>query len=275
MDLEFESVMDYGLYDTARVLDEGFSDYVVPVAISEEALFLLLRFDGVDTHSSRVILLDGEAVGAALIARRGWSSRLAGMAIVPDARGLGVGHHLMTQMLQEARERGERLMELEVIEQNEPALRLYEKCGFRVHRRLVGYAGAPTGEPLEEALEEVDLRELARLVVSHGLPDLPWQISGASLVQLNPPNRAFRLKEAYVGTSNPKGEQLFLRSILVKPEARGQGQAGRLLRALMTHYPEKEWRVPTVCPEEIGGLFETLGLQKEEITQLQMRAALI
>jgi len=274
MDLEFESVMDYGLYDTARVLGEGFSDYVVPVAISEEALFLMLRFDGVDTHSSRVVLLDGEAVGAALIARRGWSSRLAGMAIVPEAREQGIGHHLMTHLLKEARERGERLMELEVIEQNEPALRLYEKCGFQAHRRLVGYDGSPTGEPVEEALEEVDLRELARLVVSLGLPDLPWQISGESLVQLSPPNRAFRLEKAYVGTSNPQGEQLFLRSILVKPEARGQGQAGRLLRALMTHYPGKEWRVPTICPEEIGGLFETIGLQRQELTQLQMRATL-
>lgn len=274
MDLEFESVMDYGLYNTARVLDEGFSDYIVPVVISEEALFLMLRFDGVDTHGSRVVLIDGEAVGAALIARRGWSCRLAGMAIVPEARGVGIGYQIMTRLLQEARQRGERRMELEVIEQNEPALRLYQKCGFQVHRRLVGYAGSPTGEPVEEALEEVDLRELARLVVSHGLPDLPWQISGESLAQLGPPNRAFGLGEAYVGTSSPEGEQLFLRSILVKPGARGRGQAGRLLRALMAHYPGKEWRVPTICPEEIGGLFEKIGLLRQDLTQLQMRAAL-
>jgi ribosomal protein S18 acetylase RimI-like enzyme len=176
-------------------------------------------------------------------------------------------------------------MVLEVIEQNEPAVRLYRGGGFSVLRRLVGYQAVPGGGSgpvpsraidLHEVdlrkgdLREVDVREVARLVTAHGLPDLPWQVSGESLALVGPPNRAYRLGDAYAAISNPVSPKIAIHSILVKPEARGQGMAARLLRLLMGNYPDARWVVPALCPQEIGGLFERAGFERRELSQLQM-----
>jgi GNAT superfamily N-acetyltransferase len=161
-------------------------------------------------------------------------------------------------------------MVLEVIEQNEPAVRLYQDSGFHILRRLVGYKATPDGPAQPASLDEVDVREVARLLAAYGLPDLPWQISGESLALLGPPNRAYRFGEAYAVISNPIGPQIAVRSILVRPEARGEGLAARLLCTLMDNYPDAQWVVPALCPQEIGGLFERVGFERRELSQLQM-----
>jgi ribosomal protein S18 acetylase RimI-like enzyme len=274
MHLELELVLNHGIAETADVLNRGFFDYFVPVQLDEVALLHSIRQDSLDLTSSRVILCDGEAVGAALIARRGWTSRLAGMAIAPEARGQGIGLWCMDRLLYGARARGERAMVLEVIEQNDPAVRLYQRCGFRTLRRLVSYVVSQPRGVAEAALDEVDLYTVARLVSAHGLPDLPWQISGESLAQVGPPNRAYRLGTAYVAISNPDETQVVVRSLVVEPEGRRQGQATRLLQAVMARHPGKRWRVPALCPEEVGGVFEKAGFVKEPLSQFQMVADL-
>jgi ribosomal protein S18 acetylase RimI-like enzyme len=270
---ELQSVLEYGLEPTVELLNQGFADYVVPIHIDLATVMHVMSQESIDVSSSRVVSRKGHPVGVALIGRRGWTSRLAGMAVVPQARGVGVGRWLLSRLLEEARGRGERAMVLEVIEGNEPAQALYSSCGFQTVRRLVSYSGSPVAGPAgaEATLAEVDLREMARLVSAYGLPGLPWQISGESLAHFGPPNVAYQLDGAYVALSNPQAEQLAVRSLLVLPEARGRGRATQLLRAMVARYPHKTWRVPPLCPEEIGGLFEKLGFERGSLSQLQMR----
>jgi ribosomal protein S18 acetylase RimI-like enzyme len=273
MDLESRSVLDCGLSETAELLNRGFADYVVPIALGLTTLLHMVAHDGIDLNCSRIVLRGGEPVGAALIARRGWTSRLAAMAIVPDARGIGVGNWLMEQLIEEGKARGERRMVLEVIEENAAGVRLYRRCGFRVVRRLVSYSMPPTPEAGPHTgtdLEEVDLRDLARMVMAHGWADLPWQVSGESLALMGPPNRAFRLGDAYIALSNPEAPQVGIRAVVTGPEARRQGHATRLLRTVMASFPGKRWGVPALCPEEMGGLFEKVGFEQETLAQFQM-----
>lgn len=273
MDLESRPVLDCGLAETAELLNRGFADYVVPIALGLTTLLHMVAHDGVDLNCSRIVLRGGEPAGAALIARRGWTSRLAAMAIVPDARGIGVGNWLMEQLIEEGKARGERRMVLEVIEENAAGVRLYRRCGFRVVRRLVSYSMShppEAGPGTETDLEEVDLRDLARMVTAHGWPDLPWQVSGETLALMGPPNRAFRLGDAYIALSNPEPPEVGIRAVVTGPEARRQGHATRLLRALMASFPGKRWGVPALCPEEMGGLFEKAGFEQETLAQFQM-----
>lgn len=269
MNLGLESVTDYGLAKTTELLNRGFADYFVKIEFSLASLFHMICSDGIDVTSSRVVVQDGEAVGVALIARRGWTSRLAGMAIVPDARSKGVGKWAMGQLIAEAKERGERTMVLEVIEQNTAGVRLYQGRGFRALRQLVGYAASePEGIPGE--LKEIDVREAARMVTMYGLSDLPWQVSGESLAQAGPPGKAYQMESAYVAISNPERSHVAIRTIVVEPEARRQGQATRLLRAVIAQHPGKTWIVPALCPAEIGSVFEKVGFEKQALSQLQM-----
>jgi len=38
----------------------------------------------------------------------------------------------------------------------------------------------------------------------------------------------------------------------------------------MATFPGKRWGVPALCPEEMRGLFERVGFEREPLTQFQM-----
>lgn len=269
MNLKLCSVLEYGIPETISILNQGFSDYIVPIHMGEEQFFNMLRFDSVDVNLSRVVFRDDQAVGVALIARRGWNCRLAGMSIIPGGRGQGVGRWLMKELIDEAKERGERRLELEVIEQNTPAVHLYQKAGFSIVRKLMSFVSEkPDGGPAE--IQEIDLRMMGRMVTVHGLPDLPWQISGETLMQLGVPFKAFCSENCFVAISTPDASQISIRSILLMPEAQKVDGGSRLLRALFARYPGKTWRVPAIFPEEFGTLFKDVGFVEEDLSQLQM-----
>src|SRR5690349_8771507 len=124
MNLELKPASDYSLPDLVDILNRGFENYFVPIAFNVNTFLNMLRKDGTDLTSSRVLLIDDKTAGIALIARRGWTSRLAAMGIAIEHRGLGGGSWFMKKLIDEACARGDREMVLEVIEQNEPAVRL-------------------------------------------------------------------------------------------------------------------------------------------------------
>jgi ribosomal protein S18 acetylase RimI-like enzyme len=271
MSFAFPSVLDFGLEPAAHVFTRGFSDYFVPIASSPAILLGMARADSVDLTASRVAVRGGQPVAAALIARRGWTSRLAGMAVVPEARKNGVGKALMAQLLAEAKTRGDRAMVLEVIEQNAPAVHLYEGCGFQKIRRLTGHAGRPDNPAAAvTALEAIDARELAAMVSEHGLPDLPWQISAETLAQATPPAVAFRFGASAVLLTNPEAAVIGIRALVTRRDQRGRGSSLALLRAVMARYPGKEWRASAIFPEEMGDAFTAAGLVRTPLSQWQM-----
>lgn len=271
MKLDTRPASDYPTPDLVQLLNLSFENYLVPVRFEPAQFLTMLRKDTVDLTASRVLLAEGEPAGIALIARRGWSSRLAAMGITKEMRGKSAGTWFMEGLVREARERGDREMVLEVIEQNEAAVRLYRKYGFQTVRRLIGLVcREDANQGAKNGLLEVNLSELGRLVSSHGLPDLPWQLSGETVALLTPPARAFRWEKAYVAVSNPEAEHVAVWSLLVEPQARGKGRAVELLRRVMSSYGGRTWHVPAILPEELGGVFEQAGFRREELSQWQM-----
>ena len=190
MKIEFKSVLETGLDETLRVLNLGFSDYFVPIQVDLGGFMHMCVVDGIDLALSRVSFLSGTPAGVGLIARRGWTSRLAGMAVVPDMRRQGVGRLLMEKLIEESIQRGDRGIELEVIQENHPAVQLYQGMGFKIRRQLLSYRLDPAPPGTAHALNEIDLLTAARIVTAWGLPDLPWQLSGESLALATPPGRA-------------------------------------------------------------------------------------
>jgi ribosomal protein S18 acetylase RimI-like enzyme len=267
---KFTPASDFPISQLADLLTRGFEDYFVPIHITEDVFLTMLRRDSIDLTASRVILKDSEPVGIGLIARRGWTSRLAAMGIVKNARNNGVGTWAMERLVEEATARSEREMLLEVIEQNTAGVKLYQKIGFKVVRRLVGYKIENPQTKSKDKLEEIDIYELARIVTRHGLPDLPWQLTGATLAQHTPPSRAFRLNDAYCLISDPSADHVSISSLLVKTRSRGAGLSGVLLRALFAQFPNKTWHVSAIFPEEMSTIFEQAGMKREDISQWQM-----
>lgn len=273
MKLDINTASDYPTPDLVQLLNLTFEDYLVPIHFDHSQFLTMLRKDNIDLNSSRVLLADSEPSGIALIARRGTfrASRLAGMGITREMRGKSAGSWLMGQLIKEARARNDREMVLEVIEQNKPAVRLYKKYGFQAIRRLIGWIRQDVKQDAKGDLQEMDLCEMGRLILRHGLPDLPWQLSGETIALLNPPARAFKNGQAYIAISNPDAEHVVIWSLLVEPDARGKGLAVELLENVMANHNGKTWHVPAIWPEELGIIFERAGFQREELSQWQMR----
>jgi ribosomal protein S18 acetylase RimI-like enzyme len=276
--MDFASVpaSNYPLSDLVSLLNQGFEDYFIPIQFTNSAFVNMLHKDGIDLSISRILHADQEPCGMALIARRGAlrACRLAAMGIAKAVRGKGAGSWLMKELIADACGRGDREMVLEVIEQNEPAVRLYRKYGFKSVRRLIGCNRRSAEESEKSDLQEIDLQEMSQLISQHGLPDLPWQLSGESLVQMNPPVHAYRDGQVYVVISNPEAEHVVIWSLLVEREARGHRLGTKMLRGVVANLGGKTWHVPAICPEEFEKVFERAGFEKETLSQWQMKLEL-
>lgn len=269
--LDTKPASDYPLPDLTQLLNLSFENYLVPVAFNLSQFLTMIRKDSLDLAASRVLLVDEQPAGIALIARRGWTSRLAAMGIVQGQRSKGAGSRFMRKLIDEARERNDHAMVLEVIEQNENAVKLYQKCGFQSVRRLIGLIRKDAIEKNKTSLTAIDLREAGSLIAQHGLTDLPWQLAGETIAHMNPPACAYRNGPALVVTSNLAVEHVVIWSLLVEPQARGQQLGVEMLKSVIANHPGKTWHVPAIFPEEFGKLFKRAGFEQEELTQWQMK----
>ena len=95
-------------------------------------------------------LAEAEA-GMILVRTAAGEAEVLTVAVVPEARGRGLGRRLVEAGLDAARQAGADLIFLEVAEDNAPARRLYAACGFSETGRRPGYYHRP-GEPAVDAL---------------------------------------------------------------------------------------------------------------------------
>jgi hypothetical protein len=139
---------------------------VMPVDVDAQGYERRFRPENVDPFASYVYFRETRAVAVILIARWGWTSRVAAMAVAPEARGRGAGEWIMQRAIRDAVARGARSMLLKVFEHNTPAVDLYKGLGFSPMRRLVGYHREPGGTApgATDTLSELDPLDFARVV---------------------------------------------------------------------------------------------------------------
>jgi RimJ/RimL family protein N-acetyltransferase len=90
-----------------------------------------------------VVDVDGTAVGSASLFEFDWFARHAeaGISLVPEARGRGIGTAAITQLVEFGFvRRNLRRIHLQAIASNSGAIRAYEKAGFVVEGRLREHA---------------------------------------------------------------------------------------------------------------------------------------
>jgi len=274
MKFDVKPASDYPLPDLVQLLNLSFESYLVPIHFDLSQFLTMLRKDNIDLSASRVLLVNEQPSGLALIARRGWNSRLAAMGIISEMRNKGAGSWLLEKIIQEARERSDHEMVLEVIANNEVAVHLYKKFGFQTVRKLISLIRKDAYEEVLCNLQEIDLREAGRLILEHGLPDLPWQLSGETIALLNPPSRAYQSGQAYAVISNPNAEHIVVWSLFFESDVREDEPAVNILKSVMATHTGKTWHVPAILPEELGSPFENAGFQREELSQWQMKIVL-
>jgi ribosomal-protein-alanine N-acetyltransferase len=88
---------------------------------------------------------DDALLGYAGTARHDAEAELQTVAVLPGARGRGLGRVLLDRAVRTVSTAGARRLHLEVREDNQPALTLYERAGFRRTGRRPRYYAAPDG----------------------------------------------------------------------------------------------------------------------------------
>jgi ribosomal protein S18 acetylase RimI-like enzyme len=122
--------------ELAALLTAGYEGYFVPVAVDESAFSFMAGTWDYDLDASLIAVDGGDDVGLCMLAVRGASGWIGGVGILAGRRGEGIGERLMRAIGERAASRGIEQLWLEVLVQNEPAIRLYEKLGYEVVREL-------------------------------------------------------------------------------------------------------------------------------------------
>jgi ribosomal protein S18 acetylase RimI-like enzyme len=109
----------------------------MPWTDEQKDAFIAMQFAAQSAHyaqhytglSSDVVLVDGEPAGRLLVARWREEIRIVDIALLPAFRGRGAGSALLAELMDEAIEMAKRLSIH--VERENPALRLYQRLGFR------------------------------------------------------------------------------------------------------------------------------------------------
>jgi GNAT superfamily N-acetyltransferase len=149
--------------ELAEHFTAGYEGYFTPVHVDEATMRYMVEAWDIDLARSRAV----PGIGVCNLAVRDARGWIGGLAVVPAERRNGVGRALMEAVLDVAPP----LVTLEVIEQNEAAISLYEALGFE-RTRVLEVWSLP-----EPPLLEARVVEPAPL----GGRDLPWQREDASL----------------------------------------------------------------------------------------------
>lgn len=110
---------------------------VVPWTEPEKVAFLNVQFEAQHKYYQEIfpeaefsiIEQEGEPIGRLYLDRREDEHRLIDIALLPAFRGKGIGGELMDRVLAEARAAG-KMVRIHV-EQNNPAMHLYKRLGFK------------------------------------------------------------------------------------------------------------------------------------------------
>jgi ribosomal protein S18 acetylase RimI-like enzyme len=123
----------YRLYASTRELEMQ----VVPWTEEQKEQFVRSQFQAQMFHYKQnytvadysIILLDGEPAGRLYLHQEPDDIRIMDIVVAPEHRGSGIGTILLQEILDRARAAGHSVSIH--VEQYNPALRLYERLGFR------------------------------------------------------------------------------------------------------------------------------------------------
>jgi ribosomal protein S18 acetylase RimI-like enzyme len=186
MEVQYEFLSRDRFPDIHETFMEAFADYYVDFSgVTETMLYNRAIKNGVDFSLSVGAVAGGKMVGVTIVGRDRWKGTEAaydiGTGIVPGYRGKGIAKRMFEFAVPELRSRGVEKFVLEVIQENEPAIKAYKGVGFNVTREFDCFTWKPRGAPhLSHDIRPVDRGVLSQLE-SHLDWRPSWENSFASI----------------------------------------------------------------------------------------------
>ncbi len=176
----------YTLEELTAIYNRTRVDYIVPMPMNARRMAEYVRHYDIDLNASAVTFYEGDVTGIAMMGRRDQRAWITRLGVIPECRGRKTGSFLMDALLNQARARGASLVQLEVIQGNDPAYYLFRKFGFTETREL-RVIRRPPGMPqtscaLDNAtITPLDSAELMRQL-QHRPAGASWVEETASLI---------------------------------------------------------------------------------------------
>jgi GNAT superfamily N-acetyltransferase len=254
----------------ATIFNRAFAGYLAGwTDLDAAGLAKSICAQGIDLCYSRFVFANGQPAGFGYVNRTGNISRLAGMGVVPEARGGGASRFLLFHLLDEAKLRNDEAIVLEVFEQNLPALALYRRSKFREPMRLLGWrrAAQKIRAQIKGDLEEISLLEAGQIRGSDDFPDVPWQTSHHAVAKLAHAH-AYKIGDGCVVIGNPKITPTRIYALLGDDCVALRNVLGAVLRT----FRDNEFFAREIFPEKFSAdVFESLGFACERLNQILMR----
>lgn len=274
MNFEIVPADELALAAQARIFNLAFAGYLAGWSeMDAAALARFLCAQGADLCHSRFIRTNEAVVGFGYINRTGNISRLAGMGTVPSARRSGAAAYLLSQLLDEAKERADEAMILEVFEQNPAAVALYRRHGFRELTRLFGWRRHADAESESETsikLGEISLLAASQTPGAHQYPHIPWQISQYAMAKLAV-GRTYKIDNVFGVIGDPDLDSIRVHGLFWNNENDWHAPR-KALAAILRQFPKREFVAPAIFPAQFGReIFERLGFARESLNQFLMR----
>lgn len=273
------SKVDFAAFTDAFNL--AYSDYYVPISMTQPAFHALFERDDIAPESSVVAVQDGQIVGTGLLGIRDRTGWIGGMGVIPAQRRKGIGRQMMRYLIEQARTRGLETIDLEVIEANRGAWHLYQSLGFTRRRYLLVLERVPDEVPTilpEYPLSEQNPFEiLAHYDEYHPVPNC-WQRARPSLEGMASTLRGWALWDDNCAHSRALGyadaSTLRLIDLAATPETDAPRAAACLLAALHRTFPYAHASSYNVADNDpVLPAFEALGYMVS-FRQIEMRLTL-
>ncbi len=241
--MEIKTLQGTDLNEILSAFNEAFSDYFVPLQLTEEQLVNKMKADKTDLSLSVGVFDEQKLVGFILHGYDTIDNRRliynGGTGVIPSKRGSGLTKQLYQFILPMLKEKGIDSIVLEVISENIQAIKSYEKSGFEIVRRLACFKGTVSISKTNSVIQIRSLESYDWLKMQSFWDIQPtWQNSKNVTDELITTNisLAAYLKDRLVGyvIFNPQSKRI--QQISVHQDFRQQGIGSTLVSNLVDNY---------------------------------------
>jgi ribosomal protein S18 acetylase RimI-like enzyme len=279
--IQFQTLEKSSTEEILEVFNSSFSDYIVPLQLTIPQLKGKITNDSVRMELSVGAFEAGKLVGFILHGYDKINGKTvvynAGTGIIPEKRGNGLTAQLYEYILPFLKAENTDIVRLEVLTENIPALKTYEKTGFKVVRNLDCYK---TSFKIEGQDKDYDIRELKSFDWQNMRLFWDWEPSWQNSI-----TAVENLKETNHSVGIFDEEQLFgyliynpaakrVQQFAVKKEFRRKGLAGQLFGYIASNFGNEIALINIDGnSKETAAFLESLGFEKF-ISQYEMELKL-
>jgi ribosomal protein S18 acetylase RimI-like enzyme len=277
--LKILSLDHLSLSTLARVFNAAFEGYFVPIHFTIDTLKYKINSEDISLKLSTGVFDGSELVAFMFHGVRLSRAYNAGTGVLPTYRRQGLVSRMYEFQFRQLRQAGINEVFLEVITQNTPAIRAYEKAGFSTIRQLVCYKGKVSNSSIPKgkhiSIDNIEIQDIEGLTSFWNYPPT-WQHQLTSLRNTEAQIQGVGLfKDGQVvayGIIQPKMGRIL--QLAVHQQFRRQG-LGRLLLHSLSNIGNPHLSILNIDDADVATnkFFQALGFEIF-IEQYEMRVSI-